>query len=31
MRKLWLLPLLAAGLYAADITGKWTGTITGRF
>ena len=28
MRKLWLLPLLAAGLYAADITGKWTGTIT---
>ncbi|HEY1339210.1 MAG TPA: hypothetical protein VGF59_16975 [Bryobacteraceae bacterium] len=27
MKKLWLLPVLALGLYGADIEGKWSGTI----
>jgi hypothetical protein len=27
MNKLWLLPLLCMGLYAADITGRWSGAI----
>jgi hypothetical protein len=27
MKKLWLLPCLAATLMAADVSGKWTGTV----
>ena len=27
MKKLWLLPCLAAALMAADVSGKWTGTV----
>ena len=27
MRKLWLLPSLAATLVAADVSGKWSGTV----
>ena len=27
MMKLWLLPCLAATLTAADVSGKWTGTV----
>ncbi len=27
MRALWLLPVLVIGLWGADITGKWSGTI----
>jgi hypothetical protein len=27
MQKLWLLPCLAAGLMAADVSGKWTGNV----
>lgn len=27
MQKLWLLPCLAATLMAADVSGKWTGTV----
>jgi hypothetical protein len=27
MKKLWLLPCLAASLMAADVSGKWTGNI----
>src|ERR1035438_9404482 len=27
MKKLWLLPCLAAALMAADVSGKWTGNV----
>jgi len=27
MKKLWLLPCLAASLMAADVSGKWTGNV----
>lgn len=27
MKKLWLLPCLAATLMAADVSGKWTGSV----
>jgi len=27
MKKLWLLPCLAAALMAADVSGKWTGSV----
>jgi len=27
MRRLFLLPLVTLALYAADVTGKWTGTV----
>jgi len=27
MKKIWLLPCLAAALMAADVSGKWTGTV----
>jgi len=27
MKKLWLLPCLAAALMAADVSGKWTGDV----
>jgi len=28
MKKLWLLPCLAAALMGADVSGKWTGSVT---